>query len=251
VRTWRRRYGETVTGILILHPGMSDADSWRGVASRLESRYRVLLPTRRRYRMDVDAPAGIGAEVSDAVELTVDGPVVLVGHSSGGVVALEALVAAPDRFLGAVLYEPPVVTDLPLGGAAILRAREAVDRGRLRAAIEIFLRDVVRVGRTPARFSSFLIAAVPRWRRLIPRQIADNEAVDALGDRRADYAGIRRPVLLIGGDRSPEHLGLRLDALEQALPEVRRVTLRGQGHGANRTAPAELARLIADFADRI
>ena len=39
--------------------------------------------------------------------------VALAGHSSGAVVALEALAAEPGVFAGAVLYEPPVATGPP------------------------------------------------------------------------------------------------------------------------------------------
>ncbi|MFI7463321.1 hypothetical protein [Nonomuraea sp. NPDC049646] len=55
-----------------------------------------------------------------------------------------------------------------------------------------------------------------RWGKVAglraPRQIDDLPAIDALGDRRAAYAAIRAPVVLLGGDRSPAHLGARLRA---------------------------------------
>ncbi|WP_229069014.1 alpha/beta fold hydrolase [Actinoplanes sp. DH11] len=237
--------------ILILHPGMSDETSWRRVADRLRPRFAVILRCRRRYRMDLDPPAGIGAEVADTIALAGDARPVLVGHSSGGVVALEALLAAPDAFAGAVLYEPPVVTGLPLGGAVAGQARDALDDGRYRHAAHLFLRDIVRIPRTAAWVSSVLIAAVPGWRRFVPRQIDDTLAIDALGDRRARYAAVRRPVLLLGGDRSPGHLGERLDALAAVLPHAERVTLRGRGHGANTSAPDQVAAVVAGFAARI
>jgi alpha-beta hydrolase superfamily lysophospholipase len=36
-------------------------------------------------------------------------PVLLFGHSSGGTVALEALVASPSSFVGGMIYEPTLV----------------------------------------------------------------------------------------------------------------------------------------------
>jgi pimeloyl-ACP methyl ester carboxylesterase len=239
--------------VLVLHAGMNDESAWRRVAVRLAPRFRVIRMRRRRYRMDLDPPPGLTAEVADTVALAAatGGPVLLIGHSSGGVVALEALLAAPDAFLGAVVYEPPVVTDTPLGGDAIIRAAAALAGGRPRRAIQIFFRGVVRLPRPLAWLSAALVAAIPRWRRLIPRQIDDNTAIDALGDRRPAYATIRQPVLLLGGQRSPRHLAERLDALTEVLPRAERVTLRGQGHGANLRAPDEVARVVAAFADRV
>ncbi|HWS37673.1 MAG TPA: hypothetical protein VN408_33710 [Actinoplanes sp.] len=96
-----------------------------------------------------------------------------------------------------------------------------------------------------------LVAALPRWRRLIPRQLDDNAAIDALGDRRTAYTAISHPVLLLGGERSPRHLAARLSALAAVIPGAERVSLQGQGHGANLRAPARVAAVVADFADRL
>ncbi len=58
----------------------------------------------------VEAKATIESEVSDV--LSVAGAagdwVLVVGHSSGAVVALEAALVSPSLFAGLVLYEPPV-----------------------------------------------------------------------------------------------------------------------------------------------
>jgi hypothetical protein len=53
--------------------------------------------------------------------------------------------------------------------------------------------------------------------------------------------------LLLGGDKSPAHLSERLDALRQALPHASRLTMHGQGHNAERTAPARVAEAVARF----
>ena len=63
---------------------------------------------------------GQASSFLDAVERAsraapLDRPV-LVGHSSGAVLALEALAAGPGQFAGAFIYEPPLVLDRPLGG---------------------------------------------------------------------------------------------------------------------------------------
>jgi pimeloyl-ACP methyl ester carboxylesterase len=66
---------------------------------------------RRQYRLDIKRACSIAQEAEDvlAIARVIGDPVLLVGHSSGGVVALEALAALPSTFAGAVLYEPPVV----------------------------------------------------------------------------------------------------------------------------------------------
>jgi pimeloyl-ACP methyl ester carboxylesterase len=93
--------------VLLLHPGSADRSSWAGVAAALAGRFRVLRFDRWTYRgghADA-APAGadaMAAEVGDvlAVAAAVGGRPLLVGHSSGAVVALESVLAAPSAFRG-------------------------------------------------------------------------------------------------------------------------------------------------------
>ncbi|QYC41967.1 Alpha/beta hydrolase family protein [Nonomuraea coxensis DSM 45129] len=134
--------------ILMVHPGLSDGTRCRRLAAILSGGgYRVLRLERRQYRLDLrpGPPVGIEQEVEDVLALVraVGAPVVLYGHSSGGVVALEALVASPSSFAGAVIFEPPVVTGPPLGGEVLKQARAAMAAGRTGKALTIFLRDTV------------------------------------------------------------------------------------------------------------
>jgi pimeloyl-ACP methyl ester carboxylesterase len=243
--------------ILIVHPGLDDGRSWEKVAARLAGRFRVVRLRRRRYRLDLPGapPCSIAQEADDvaAVAKTIGGPLLLVGHSSGAVVALEALVAAPAAFAGAVLYEPTVVTGPPLGGDThtVQRAQAAIAAGRPGRAIAISLRDLALLPPLAARLTGMLVAADRRLGALAPRQIDDVAALNRLGVRLDAYARIELPVVLLGGDRSPAHLGERLDALARALPRAEPVVLHGQGHNANRGAPDQVARVVETLADKV
>ncbi|MGW3343004.1 alpha/beta fold hydrolase [Nonomuraea rubra] len=245
--------------VLVLHPGLDDGTSWKAVAARLAPHHRVVRLHRRRYRLDLDqrAPCTVAQEVEHVLamaEAIGGGPVLLAGHSSGAVIALEAMVAAPSAFAGAVLYEPPAVIGPPLGGPGgevHRRARAAIAAGRPGRAMRIFVRDTVGLPGWAALLVGWFVAVTPRMRALAPRQIEDNVAMDALGVRLDAYAGIRAPVVLLGGDRSPAHLGERLDALERTLPHPRRVLLPGQGHSAHAKAPDRVAAVIASLAAEV
>ncbi len=242
--------------VLILHPGSDDGSSWAQVAARLSSHLRVVRLRRRPYRLDIaiDPPSSILREVDDvlAVAEVIGEPMVLVGHSSGGVVALEALVASPSTFAGAVLYEPPVVIGEPLGGAALERARAAVAAGKPGKAMAIFMRDIVRMPRLIAGLVRVVVAVQPRLRAFVPRQLDETEAIDLLGVRLDAYARIEVPTVLLGGDRSPAHLGKRLNVLARTLPCIDQVVvLHGQGHSANVRAPGDVARVIETLADKV
>jgi pimeloyl-ACP methyl ester carboxylesterase len=241
--------------ILVLHGGMDDGQSWSNVAARLSRRFRVVRLHRRQYRLDITtgSPCSIAQEVDHvlAVPKLIDQPALVVGHSSGGVVALEAMAASPSSFAGAVLYEPPVVIGPPLGGEALGRARAELAAGRPGRAMAIFLRDIVRVPPLFAWMAGVFVAIRPRWRAFVPCQLDDAEAIDQLGVRLDAYARIEVPTVLLGGDRSPAHLGERLDALQRVMPCCERVVMRGRGHDAHLRAPDELARIIMDRAGKV
>jgi pimeloyl-ACP methyl ester carboxylesterase len=245
--------------VLLLHPGSADRSSWAGVAAALAGRFRVLRFTRWTYRdghADA-APAGadiMAAEVGDvlAVAAAAGGRPLLVGHSSGAVVALESALSAPSAFRGLVLYEPPLAVTEPLGGEALRRARAALDAGDPDRAATIHLREIVGAGRLAV---AGLRRLPPAWqvvRGHAAAQISDDEAIESLGVGLDRYARLDLPVLLLGGGRSPAHLRGRLDALAAVLPRLDSVVvLDGQGHLANLRAPGQVAEVVAAFADRL
>ena len=88
-----------------------------------------------------------------------------------------------------------------------------------------------------------------RLARQAATQLADNDAIEALGVGIERYAALDLPAVLIEGDRSPAHLRKRLADLAATLPRVERiVTLEGEGHTANLTAADQLADVIRKFA---
>lgn len=242
--------------LVIVHPGSSDAGSWQAVAAALAPDFRVLRFDRRLYRKSGPPPSPhtIAREVDDVAALLdlVDEPAFLVGHSSGGIVALEAALHAPTALAGLVLYEPPVAVTEPLGGQAVARARAALARGAASAAVAIHLRHIVRL--------PWLTVALARlcpqiWRPLrahAAAQIADVEAIDGLGVGLERYRRLTVPTLLLGGAQSPPNLRHRLEALATVLPNVQdTVIMARQGHAAHLSAPQQLARHIHEFADLV
>jgi pimeloyl-ACP methyl ester carboxylesterase len=245
--------------VLLLHSGSADRSSWARVAAALAGRFRVLRFDRWTYRDGHADPAPAGAEtmaaeVADvlAVVAAAGERPLLVGHSSGAVVALESALADPSAFRAMVLYEPPVAVDEPLGGDTLRRARAALDAGDPDRAITIHMREIAGAGRP-------MVAALrrlpPVWQVIrghAAAQITDDEAIESLGVGLGRYARLDLPVLLLGGGRSPAHMRARLDALAAVLPRLEEVViLEGQGHMANLRAPGEVARVIAAFADRL
>jgi pimeloyl-ACP methyl ester carboxylesterase len=238
--------------LLVVHPGGNDATSWNTVARLLADQFRVVRIRRRIYATrPIPADHSMAVEAADilAIAALLPPPILLVGHSSGAVAALEAALRSPAAFAALVLYEPPLPTRAPIGGAGQQRARAALAAGDPVEAVKIHLRDVVQL---PASLIEPLFAAAAAraiFAAHAPAQLADTDAIDALGVGITRYATLSLPTTLVEGDASPPHLRQRLADLAATLPSAHVVTLPNQGHIAHVTAPALLADTIRDAAD--
>ena len=176
-------------------------------------------------------------------------PAVLLGHSSGGVAALEAALFAPPA--GLMLYEPPVpAAGLPFGGN-LARADAALAGGDAGEALRIFFVDMVGI---PPEWVDYMRSNTGGWAemtRLIPMQLEDVRAMRALPQTLDRYAAIAVPTLLIEGEMSPPHLRQRLAALHEVLPQSEITTIKGHGHSANLEAPELMAEIVDGFASRV
>ncbi|MEJ7678016.1 MAG: hypothetical protein WKG06_09165 [Segetibacter sp.] len=67
---------------------------------------------------------------------------------------------------------------------------------------------------------------------LIPAMQFDFTVVLQRGGNVQSYSAIDKPVLLLGGSKSPKYLKDALDTLEKILPEETRVTFKNLDHSA-------------------
>ena len=259
--------------ILTLHPGMDTGKSYARVAARLARRYRVIRLHRRQYRLDLKtdplrgSPCTVAEEVDHVLAIVeaVGAPVFLFGHSSGGPVALEALVASPSSFVGGMIYEPASVINGADGlhlagdrierngevGEGLRRARQALEAGKPGKAIGIFTQVIAGWPGFLANTGGALTALVPAYRRLIPCQIDDLEAMERLGVRLDAYARLNLPVAMVCGERSPDFNKEMVAAVASVLPMVERITLSRQGHTCHVMDPDQLVKVIERSADRV
>jgi pimeloyl-ACP methyl ester carboxylesterase len=240
--------------ILMIHGGSGQAADWGLATQELTRTFRVIRIERRLYGRsgEPQSPHAIAREVEDlsAVCSHVREPVILFGHSSGGIVALEYALEPSFSLAGLALYEPPVAVMEPLGGAALIRAKESLARGKLGKAASIHLREIVRI----PRYLLWLVHLTPYWKTIkssVQEQIADTEAIEALGVGVNRYSAIETPTMLIGGTRSPAHLQERLSALYGAIPHSQVVLLDGQSHFADEKAQSMIACNLCELANQV
>lgn len=134
--------------LLLVHGATADHDRWSPILHRFERDFTVYAMDRRGRGGSGDAPEyAFQREVEDvaAVVEAIGGPVFVLGHSFGGLCSLEA---APltDRVAKLVLYEPPlpgIAPPIPAGVPE--RMEELIEAGEAEAALELMLREVVKM----------------------------------------------------------------------------------------------------------
>lgn len=95
--------------IVVIHGAMDRAATFEPTRRRLHD-LAVVTYDRRGYGRSGRLPENpdLSTHVSDALSVMGGEPVVLVGHSFGGLVALAASVRAPEQVLAVGVYEPPM-----------------------------------------------------------------------------------------------------------------------------------------------
>ncbi len=129
--------------LVFLHEGLGSISMWRDFPAMVGRATDCGVLVYSRYGYGNSAPCALprpldymhreALDVLPAILAGLDvGPHVLVGHSDGGSIALIHAGAAPRPGLVGVAVMAPHVFVEQIGAAAILRAREAWERGELR-----------------------------------------------------------------------------------------------------------------------
>lgn len=263
--------------LVLVHGSSNDHRMWREPMERWSDDHRVIAYSRRYHWPNAPiAPGGTYAlvdHVNDLRELlrTLDvGPATLVGHSYGGLVSLVLAARTPGAVHSLVLVEPPVMglfTSTPPRPGELLKLALRHPRTAM---------EIVRIGATglgPAakalrrgddeeglRLLGTAVLGEEALRAMAPErvdQVRDNLIVEELEspeafprlDRDA-LASLRRPVLLVGGARSPALFRCLLDRLEELLPDTERVTVEGASHLVQEDRPDRFDEALEAFLAR-
>lgn len=174
--------------------------------------------------------------------------VLVYGHSSGAILALEAAVSGLPISRLAV-YEPPYTSD-PQQPASIFApdgreegaVQAALDAGDRSLAATSFMRmtgmpDEAIEGMQQASYWSGMLA--------IAHTLAYDLALTGDGAVPVErLAAIAVRTLVIDGGASPQWASRAGDAVAAAIPGARRLTLEGEDHGVD---PGALAPFLIDF----
>jgi len=187
-------------------------------------------------------PAGLFGAVHDALDALVDEPMVLVGSSLGGALALRYALERPERVAALALVSPAAARTSPTEWDELLAAFKIESAGEARQ----LLRRLYH--RTPW----FLTALAPGVRDVMKRAvIRDLVGTATLDDLPAPHAlgALAMPILLLWGQSERLLPPSSLAYFKRHLPEHAVIEEpAGFGHCPHLDDPARLAARLVEFA---
>jgi o-succinylbenzoate---CoA ligase len=243
--------------VVVLHATLSTGRQLAPLVHELAAPgdVRVAAPDRRGSgERRLQPPRGVDmaeqlADLAALLDAEGVGRAVLLGHSYGGVVAIEAAARLPERVAAVVAYEPPYG---PLADQRTRRGFALVARATAAAAA---------TGGPPAAARAFMrgVAGPGAWDAMPERTrtFLEGEGGGAVADAAmaglepSGLEGIACPVTILTGSASEPFYAPLADALAARIPGARRAELAGLRHTAPITDPAPIAaafRAALDFA---
>lgn len=246
IACWRQGSGDP---LLLVHGTTGDHSAWVSVLAGLQQYYTVWTMDRRGRGHSGDSTGyTLERESEDiaAVSSAIGGRITLLGHSFGGLCALEAsLLTTNIRNL--ILYEPAI----SLAGSnwsATFEARMQVllKKNAREEILLMFFRDLLK---TP---NSELVAlqAGSNWAiRLAAAHtiLRELKSIDRYQFTPQRFQAMHSPVLLLVGGNSHPRRFVTAEKLQRGLPDCQVGIIAGQQHSAMRTAPDLFIHHVLEF----
>lgn len=237
--------------LLLVHGTSASAKRWGNIRPLLERHFTVIAMDRRGRGKSGDIAPGasyaIEREYEDVATViaAVGEPVILFGHSYGGLASLGASTLA-DRLAALIIYEAPIAEGHWLPEELLSRMDAAIAGDDREAVMNMFCEEVVRMraGDIAALRASPAWAARLAAAHTIPRELRAAETF-ALAAARADRISV--PTLLLHGGDSPGFFKRAMAKLAGAMAGAKAVALEGQQHVAMDAAPELLAETVVGF----
>ena len=253
------REGRGAPPLVFVHGFLCSHEDWKFQLKELQKDHEVVACDLRAHGNTPGRPQEVsiehfGGDVAALIN-NLDLPaVVLIGHSMGCRVVLEANRVAPERVAGIVLIDGSRAGSGD-PDAAEAAARASIEQTGYKAWAEHLFRQM-------------FFKQTPAAERLVQRAVRQSAEIGAaLWPRMARWdaavletalAAVRAPVLVIQtttrnaegqrGPMAPGQTSPYLDLLKTKIPQVRTEVLPGFGHFPQLEAPERVNALIADFA---
>lgn len=233
--------------LLIVHGGTGDRSRWTPLLPLFAPHFRVCAMDRRGHGQSESGPDySLTKEFEDvaAVVNARPGPVFVLGHSFGGLCALEAAFLT-NRIARLVLYEPPLQD--PDHTAVADRMEALIRAGSREQALVTFLRDIVKL--SPPEIAAMQRQAA--WPGRVSGIDVQIREIRALTKYRFDAQRMRTlqvPTMLLTGSKtaSPQ-LKQATSSLMETLPRRTLLVFEGQEHNAMDQIPQQFVETVTKF----
>jgi esterase len=251
---------ESGTGepVVLVHGSGADYRTWRRQVESPPRGFRLIAISLRHYypeRWD-----GEGDKFSEDqhaedlgrfIETLAVGPVFLVAHSSGGRVAVRTAQKRPmlvkklvlmEGLFNALLLESASEDGEPQIGAVRKAVRARFEQGDIDGGLELWVdRD------TPGTWARRGEEERQRSRDNAWPLIARESGKPVTC---ADLGGLKMPVLLLQGEKTPRRYASIVDATHKCLPSAERATIPEAGHAMHAMNPAGFEKMLVQFLSR-
>jgi pimeloyl-ACP methyl ester carboxylesterase len=241
--------------LVLVHGTSASSARWGNFRPLLEDHFTVVVMDRRGRGQSGDIAPGshyaLEREYEDvaAVIEACGEPVILFGHSYGGLASLGAATLT-DRLAALVIYEAPVLEGNGIPPELLARFDAAVAAGDRDAVMKMFCEEVVRM--RPSEIAA--LRASPAWPARLAAAHTIPRELRAAGDfplAAAQAERISVPTLLLHGGDSPDFFKAPMARLAGAIQGAKPVALEGQQHVAMDTAPDLLAEIVVTFRETV
>jgi pimeloyl-ACP methyl ester carboxylesterase len=247
----------TQPAIVFIHGDFADGmESWSPVLTEIGRRVRAVVIDRTGFgEEDRGAtPFTIADDARDVLAATGELGLEsfhLVGHSYGGLVAIETSIMGPGAVRSLHLLEPPLLDLLPDDPLV----RELDERTR---AIQLGHRDGEDAVSAEAFFTAIgagyvveRLRGTPEWERISAHasRFARSEPAGAYPRARLDRLDDELPVTLYCGGRSHPALRAIAAALAERIGRARLVDVASAGHAVQMAGPGFVEPLLASVSE--
>lgn len=243
--------------VVLVHCSNANHREWSFLIDKLQGRYRLLAPDLLGYgdsdRWPPDEPFDPYTDVNVIQDLLTElnEPVHLVGHSYGGVLALEVARQGKHQIKSLTLIEPVVFQLLDL-------ANKREDWARIEKMAKAIISAIKenKPAKAARAFMPYWMGRVSWW--FMPRKMKEViidgmakvarefEIIHNVDIKLEDYESINIPVRLIVGTSTPRPARTLISILEKLLPNANTREIKGAGHMSPYTHKNDVYNLIAE-----
>lgn len=241
-----------MTPVLLVHSGGFTSRQWRKLGELLAPRHRVIAPDLLGYgaeRWPTGKPFHFREDVAMLAAL-LDEPAHVVGHSYGGLLALQLALARPELVRRIAVYEPVTfgILDEPADAAARVSIAQLGDYQPDAAGVdEPWLERFIDWWQGAGVWRALGAATQQAFRDVGWKLSQEVASLSADRTDRARYATITAPTLLLGGERTqPAELHV-IHKLARALPHATLQLFPDLGHMGPITHASAINAAIAAF----